>query len=436
MTVTTPTAEDEVPGLCRDLIRIDSTNYGDGSGPGERECAEQVAAWLVGVGLEPTLLETGPRRANVVARVAGRDPQRSPLLVHCHLDVVPADPAGWTLPPFAGEIVDGVVWGRGAVDMKDMDAMVLSVVRARMREGRPPARDLVLAFVADEEAGSTQGAHRLVSEHAELFDGIREGIGEVGGFSVQVGDRRLYLVEAAEKGLAWMRLVAEGRAGHGSMINNANAVTEIAQAVAALGLHRFPVALTDTTRRFLAELAEVIGTPVDPADPDAALAQLGPIAAMLGAGLRNTANPTVLAAGLKHNVIPGQASALVDGRFLPGQEEEFLATVDRLVGPTVRREMVVQDDALEHPFDGDLVQAMRMALVAEDPAAAVLPYLFSGGTDAKAFSRLGVAAYGFSPLRLPADMDFAGMFHNVDERVPVDALRFGVRVLDRFLDLC
>jgi len=372
-----------------------------------------------------------------VVRLAGADPARSPLLIHGHLDVVPADADDWTVHPFSGEVRDGCVWGRGAVDMKDMDAMTLAVVRQRVREGRPPARDLVLAFLADEEAGGHSGAHRLVDDRPDLLDGITEGIGEVGGFSVTVGpEHRLYLLETAEKGLAWMRLVASGRAGHGSMLNDDNAVTAVAEAVARLGRHRFPLRPTPTVRRFLAEVSDALGIDLDPDDLDAVVHKLGPIATLIGATLRNTVNPTMLTAGYKVNVIPGHAEAHVDGRFLPGYEDEFFSELDELIGPDVRRELVDHQRALESEFEGRLVDAAGAALRAEDPGARPVPYTLSGGTDAKAFSRLGIRCLGFAPLRLPPDLNFAGMFHGVDERVPVDALRFGTRVLDRFLDLC
>ena len=431
-----PTAADEVVDLCRDLIRIDTTNNGDQSGPGERRAAEYVADKLAEVGLEPRILESEPRRASVVARVAGEDPGRPALLVHGHLDVVPADAADWKADPFSGEIADGCVWGRGAVDMKDMDAMMLAVTRQRLREGRRPPRDLVLAFLADEEAGGAYGARWLVDNHPELFEGCTEAIGEVGGFSVTVrDDLRLYPIQAAEKGMAWMRLTAQGRAGHGSMLNADNAVTELCEAVARLGRHRFPLRVTTTVRAFLEELSEVLGVELDPDDMDATVAKLGPLARLVGATLRDTVNPTMLAAGYKVNVIPQGATAQVDGRFLPGTEEEFLAQVDELLGPQVRREFVRRDIALETDFDGALVDAMGAALRAEDPAARIIPYCLSGGTDAKSFSRLGMRSFGFSPLRLPPDLDFSGMFHGVNERVPVDGLVFGVKALDRFLSL-
>ncbi|WP_030418049.1 M20/M25/M40 family metallo-hydrolase [Streptomyces sp. SCSIO 75703] len=434
-TADSATGEDEVVDLCRELIRIDTSNYGDHSGPGERKAAEYVAEKLAEVGLEPRIFESHPGRASTVARIEGEDPSRPALLIHGHTDVVPANADDWTHHPFSGEIADGCVWGRGAVDMKDMDAMTLAVVRERMRTGRKPPRDIVLAFLADEEAGGTYGAKHLVRHHPELFEGVTEAIGEVGGFSFTVNEKlRLYLVETAEKGMHWMRLTVDGTAGHGSMTNDDNAITELCDAVARLGRHQWPVRVTKTVRAFLDELSDALGTELDPENMEETLAKLGGIARMIGTTLRNSAAPTMLGAGYKVNVIPGQAVAHVDGRFLPGYEEEFLADLDRILGPRVRREDVHADKALETDFDGRLVDAMQTALSAEDPIARAVPYMLSGGTDAKSFDDLGIRCFGFAPLKLPPELDFAGMFHGVDERVPVDGLKFGVRVLDRFLD--
>ncbi len=430
------TAPQEVAGLASDLIRIDSTNTGDDSGPGERAAAEHVAELLAEVGLEPTVLESRPKRTSVITRVEGTDPSRPALLIHGHLDVVPADPADWQVHPLSGEVAEGCVWGRGAVDMKDMDAMMLAVFRQRLREDRRPPRDVVLAFLADEEAGGNHGAGWLVDNHPGLFDGVSEAIGEVGGFSTTIGGRRLYLLQTAEKGIAWMRLTARGRAGHGSMLNPENAVTEIAEAVGRIGRHEWPVRLTPSVTAFLESACEALGVGFDPADPAAVLAKLGPIARMIGATLTNTANPTMLTAGYKVNVIPQSASAQIDGRFLPGHEDEFFAGIDQLLGPGVRREFVNHHIAVETTFDGALVEAMAAALLRTDPDAQVVPYCLSGGTDAKSFSRLGIRCFGFSPLRLPAELDFSGLFHGVDERVPLSALDFGCEVLDHFIDLC
>lgn len=427
--------QDEVVELCRDLIRFASVNDGTGRGKGEREAAEFVAGQLAEVGLEPTVLESAPNRTSVVARMEGEDSSRPALLIHAHLDVVPAEPKAWTYDPFAAEVADGAIWGRGAIDMLDMDAMTLAVVRDRMRTGRKPPRDVVLAFVADEEAGGVYGAQWLVEKHAHLFDGCTEAISEVGGFSLSVDDDlRLYMIETAQKGMAWMRLTATGTAGHGSMVNDDNAVTRLCEAVARLGAYEFPVHVTKTVRAFLGEIGDAFGLELDPDDMEGTVAKLGPLARVVGATLRGTANPTMLDAGYKHNVIPGTASAMVDGRFLPGFEQEYERELDEAIGPGITREYVHYDIALETEFEGALVDAMAGALKAEDPGARAVPYMLSGGTDAKSFSRLGMRCFGFSPLRLPADLDFSGMFHGVDERVPIESLQFGVRVLDRFLD--
>ena len=437
MTPDATSAEHEVAQLCSELIRIDSTNRGNGEGH-ERHAAEYVAGRLAEVGIDSELFESAPGRTSVVARIEGAYPSRDAMLIHGHLDVVPADAADWQKHPFSGEIADdGCVWGRGAVAMKDMDAMTLAVVRDRMRSGRKPPRDIVLAFVADEEAGGAFGARWLVENKPELFEGCTEAISEVGGFSYTLDNGlRLYLIETAQKGIAWMKLTVTGRAGHGSMTAADNAVTELCEAVARLGRHEFPLRLSKTVRRFLEEIADATGIEFDPDDPEATVARLGAMGRLVGATLRDTANPTQLQAGYKVNVIPGQAVAYIDGRFLPGSEEEFEQTVAEVLGPRVQREWVWHDQALETTFDGALIDAMSAAIRAEDPDGRPIPYMLSGGTDGKSFARLGMRIFGFSPLRLPKDLDFTGMFHGIDERVPVDGLQFGVRVLDRFLDDC
>ena len=432
-------AEEEVVGLASDLIRIDTTNTGDPQTlVGERVAAEYVAAKLGEVGFETTYVESGaPGRGNVVARLAGADPSRGALLVHGHLDVVPADASEWSVHPFSGTVQDGYLWGRGAVDMKDMVAMTVAVARQLKRDGVVPPRDLVFAFLADEEAGGLQGSQWLVDHRPELFEGCTEAIGEVGGFSITIGDSvRAYLIETAEKGIAWLRLRVRGRPGHGSMLHEDNAVTLLAEAVAKLGRHRFPLVLTETVREFLARIGELTGLEFPEDDLDGAVAKLGSVARAVGATLRDTANPTMLDAGYKANVIPSVAEAVVDCRVLPGRQAAFERELDELLGPEVEREWVVNLPPVQTTFDGDLVGAMSAAILAEDPQATLIPYMLSGGTDAKAFARLGIRCFGFAPLRLPPDLDFASMFHGVDERVPVEALTFGTRVLDRFLRSC
>ena len=432
-------AEEEVVGLASDLIRIDTTNTGDPQTlVGERVAAEYVAAKLGEVGFETTYVESGaPGRGNVVARLAGADPSRGALLVHGHLDVVPADASEWSVHPFSGTVQDGYLWGRGAVDMKDMVAMTVAVARQLKRDGVVPPRDLVFAFLADEEAGGLQGSQWLVDHRPELFEGCTEAVGEVGGFSITIGDSvRAYLIETAEKGIAWLRLRVRGRPGHGSMLHEDNAVTLLAEAVAKLGRHRFPLVLTETVREFLARIGELTGLEFPEDDLDGAVAKLGSVARAVGATLRDTANPTMLDAGYKANVIPSVAEAVVDCRVLPGRQAAFERELDELLGPEVEREWVVNLPPVQTTFDGDLVAAMSAAILAEDPQATLIPYMLSGGTDAKAFTRLGIRCFGFAPLRLPPDLDFASMFHGVDERVPVEALTFGTRVLDRFLRSC
>lgn len=425
----------EVVDLCRDLIRIDTSNYGDGSGPGERKAAEHVASLLDEVGIEPRLVEDVPGRSNVVAHWGGQPSDAGDaLLLHGHLDVVPAAAEDWTHHPFAGEVDDGYLWGRGAVDMKDFDAMLLSVVRARARSGRVPARPVVLCFTADEEAGGHQGAQLLVENHRELFEGCTAAVGEVGGFTTTVRGQRIYLIEAAEKGMAWLRLRARGTAGHGSMINHHNAVTELAAAVARIGAHEWPVRLTPAMETLLAAVAGIAGTEATPENAEQLVGEFESSARMLGAVIRNTLNPTMLEAGYKVNVVPSEATAYLDGRFLPGYEDEFFATLDELCGPHVTSEFVSHQQPWESETSGDLMSAMTRSILAEDPDGLVSPYLMSGGTDAKHFRTLGMTSYGFAPLRLPADLDFGSLFHGVDERVPVDALEFGARVFDRFLD--
>jgi acetylornithine deacetylase/succinyl-diaminopimelate desuccinylase-like protein len=430
--------EDEAVEFAGQLIRIDTSNTAaeDTLKP-ERPAAQWVAEKLGEVGYETTYVESGaPGRGNVVARLAGSDPDRGALLVHGHLDVVPADATEWSVHPFSGAIQDGYLWGRGAVDMKDMDAMMLAVARWFKRDGLVPPRDIIFAFVADEEAGGTYGAKWLVEHRPELFADATEAIGEVGGFSVTLpGGARAYLIETAEKGIRWLSLHATGTAGHGSMVQHDNAVAKLAAAVTRLGSHRFPEVHRGSVREFLAGVTALTGIEFPEGDVEGTLGKLGGISRMIGATLRDTANVTMFNAGYKANVVPSQASASVDCRVLPGREEAFEAELDEILGPEVARDWLSLPP-VETTFDGALVDAMAHAVLAEDPEARTLPYMLSGGTDAKHFGRLGIRCFGFAPLRLPADLDFSALFHGVDERVPVDALQFGTRALQRFLREC
>ncbi|MYR62098.1 M20/M25/M40 family metallo-hydrolase [Streptomyces sp. SID625] len=435
-------ALDEVVRFTSDLIRIDTTNRGGGDCR-ERPAAEYAAEQLAAAGTRPVLLERTPGRTNVVARIEGTDPSAPALLVHGHLDVVPAQAADWSVHPFSGEVRDGVVWGRGAVDMKNMDAMILAVVRSWAREGVRPRRDLVVAFTADEEASAEDGSGFLAEEHPELFEGCTEGISESGAYTFHDGaGRQIYPIAAGERGTAWLKLTARGRAGHGSRVNTENAVTRLAAAITRIGAHQWPLRLIPTVRAALTELAALYGLEAEPASlvgadgadgVDVLLDKLGPAARLVEATLRNSANPTMLDAGYKVNVIPGEAVAHVDGRYLPGGEDEFRATLDRLTGPDVDWEFHHREVAIQAPVDSPTFAAMRAAVQEFAPEGHVVPYCMAGGTDAKQFSRLGITGYGFSPLKLPEGFDYDALFHGVDERVPVEALHFGVRVLDRFL---
>ncbi len=430
------TLEEEVVKICQDLIRIPSVNYGEGRGD-EKAVAEYVVASLAEVGIKATIYESAPNRCNVIANIEGADTSRPGLVVHGHIDVVPANAADWSVDPFAAEIRDGMIWGRGAVDMKNVDAMILAIVRKWARTGYKPPRNIVLAFFADEEAGMTFGSRWMAAEHPEVFAGCTEAISEVGGFSVTVGDgKRLYFVEAAQKGIHWMKLTAAGRAGHGSMMNDENALTALSEAVAKIGNFNWPQRYTDTVKILFRKIAQATGKPYDEKDLRPLLKEIGPTARMIGATLQNTANPTMLEAGYKANVIPGSASAVIDGRFLPGYEDELNETIRSIIGPDITIETVSRDIALEVNFEGDLVDAMCNAITKHDPEGIPVPYLMSGGTDNKALSELGIIGYGFSPLRLPADLDFMALFHGVDERVPISGLEFGVNVLADFLENC
>ena len=428
--------ETEAIQICQDLIRIPSVNFGDGKGD-EKAIADYVVKSLAEAGIESTIYEPAPGRCNVMARIKGDNPDRAGLVVHGHLDVVPANAADWSVDPFCGEIIDGMIWGRGAVDMKNMDAMILATVRDWSRTGFVPPRDIVLAFFADEEAGSIYGSHWLVDKHPELFAGCSEAISEVGGFSVTLTNgKRLYMIETAEKGIHWMKLTAHGRAGHGAVENNENALTRLAESVAKIGNHQWPQRYSDTVKTLFKKVAAVTGKAYDEKDLRPLIAEMGFAGRMIVPILQNSANPTMLEAGYKANVIPGSASAVIDGRFIPGFEDELNETIASLIGPHISIETITRDKALEVPFEGDLVDAMCVAILKEDPEAIPVPYVMFGGTDNKALAELGIIGYGFSPLKLDEDFDFGAMFHGVDERVPVEGLIFGVRVLKDFLENC
>jgi acetylornithine deacetylase/succinyl-diaminopimelate desuccinylase-like protein len=437
------TSGDDIVSIAQDLIRIDTSNYGDAPGPGEAEAADYVAGFLRELGLTPVLRESEPGRRSLTALWEGADPSRPPLVVHGHLDVVPAFEQEWSVPPFAGEVIDGVLWGRGAVDMKGIDAMYLAAAQRMIREGRKPARDIVLAFFADEEHGGARGAKWMATEHPDDFRGsgglmASEAISEVGGFSVQVAGRRTYLIQTAEKGIQWLRLVAQGVQGHGSLVHGDNAVTHLAGAMARIGSYQWPLDVTPTVDHLLRGAAELLEIEYEPTEECVAriVAGLGPVSRMIEASVRNTSNPTMMDAGYKVNVIPDTATGYVDTRYLPGQQEDVLRKVEELAGSHVKVEPYIEERSMEFPFESPLVERMIAALRAVDPDAVVLPYSLMGGTDNKHLAGIGITGYGFAPLQLPAELDFSSLFHAVDERVPVKSLEVGADVVERFLADC
>lgn len=415
--------------LCSRLIRFDTSNFGGGESRGERAAAEWAASVLADAGFEPAVLESAPGRANTVVRIPGLDASAPALLVHGHLDVVPAEAADWSFDPFSGEVRDGSVWGRGALDIKDMDAMMLAFARHLARTGVRPPRDIVLALVADEEDTGRFGSGFLVERHPQLFEGVGAGISESGGHLVRLpGGGRLYPIAAAERGSAWLTVTARGTAGHGSRRSSDNALVKLAAAIGRIAAHEWPIRIAPTVQALLDGLSAHFGRPIDPAD----LSVLGDAAHLVSNTLADTLNPTMLKAGYKHNVIPSEATAALDGRILPGTEEEFFATVDALLGPGFSR---VGD--LSSPVSADHhapdFAAMAAALRAYDPQALVLPYCMTGGTDAKSFARIGIPGYGFVPGQAPEGFEAWNYVHGVDEHVPVESLAFGAAVLTTYL---
>ncbi|MHC3001355.1 hypothetical protein OK17_03500 [Gordonia sp. GN26] len=414
--------------MAQALIRIDTTNYCEGKSAGEDVAAEYVSQLLREVGLEPTTYEAAPGRANVIARWKGKDSSLPALMVHAHLDVVPADASQWSVDPFGGVIKDGMLWGRGAVDMKDMVAMILASVRDMIRRGEQPNRDIVLAFFADEEDNSSQGSLYMIENHPEVFEGVDTAISEVGGFSVEVNGRKVFLIQTGEKGILWLKLRATGTTGHASRITKDNAIMDVAEAVCRIGREPWQVSLTATTEALIERLRDIGGFSAD-TDPTEIAEATGSCASFVQPGLLTVANVTMINGGYMANVIPGDASAFIDVRVLPGQRDEVLGRIRELAGPDVEIEIYHDVEGTESAFDGPLVDAMASAIQTHCPDADVAPYLLAAGTDNAFLAGIGIRGYGFCPLLLPADFDFPSMFHGIDERVPLDSLVFGQAVL-------
>lgn len=424
----------EAVAITADLVSIDSTNTGDPAtiGDGETRVCRRIAEYLDEVGISSELVESVPGRGSLFARIEGADPEAGGLVVHGHVDVVPAVAEDWTVPPFAGEIRDGWLYGRGTVDMKNMIGMMLAVVRHYRREGIVPRRPLLLAFFADEEAAGIMGAKWVVRERPEIFDGMTQALSEVGGWSVPVDGRRLYPIAVAEKGVAWATVTAHGTAAHASRPTGDNAVAAIAGAVHRVADLDFPVQPTEANTALAAAVGRLAGGSGEVAELPDRLGVLGHFGPLVSASLSHTASPTVLSAGYKTNVIPTEARAEIDCRVLPGGEDTFRAEIEQELGPDVTVEWI-WEPPIAAPADAPFVEVIREAVMQSDPDAMVVPYLLPASTDNKHLAPLGIDGYGFVPLRVPDEFDVFGHFHAVDERVPVDALHFGADVLARVL---
>ncbi len=434
----------DVIDLLSQLIGFDTSNWGGGRAHGELECAEWIAGQLEDIGLEPQILarEDAPVRANLVVRVRGHDSTLAPLLVHGHLDVVPAEAEQWSHDPFTAVVSDGWVIGRGAMDMKDMCAAILSTLLQWGDEGIRPRRDLVVAFVADEEDMGLFGAEWLVADHPRLFSGCRAAVGEDGALWTPVTHAdgstvHLYPLACAERGAMHMRLTARGDSGHGSRPTKDDAAHRLIGAVHRIANHEWPLAMSTVVREQLVQTAEAVGLDVDTDDEDSVLNlidALGKAAGPLRYTVRGSSTPTMLKAGYKVNVVPSLAQAEIDVRCPPGAELAMSATLDELIGPDVEYEYGVQQNALEAGVDTTWYRAMKRAIEAADPEAVVVPMCMGGGSDGKAFARLGMSCYGFSPVMRDPDGRRPTGIHGVDERNSVIGLRAGQRVLRHFLE--
>ncbi len=435
--MTTP----DVVEICSRLLAIDTSNYGIDERSGERAAAEFIAELLEPAGYRPAILESAPRRANVVLRVPGEDRSLPGFLVHGHTDVVPVEHDQWSVDPFGGEVRDGYLWGRGATDMKDAVSMMLDCLLRWQRDGVRPRRDIVFAFVADEETSGRFGAQWLVDEHPELFDGVGGAIGESGGFLVPVADpsgavHRFYPIATAERGIMHLAVTARGAAGHGAQRDSDNSVARLVTALARVAGYRWPMQPPETVREFFDIIGTTLGLTFDLSTHDgfdAALLQIGDLEDCVRSTAQCSSNPTVLRAGEKVNVIPSSAHAQIDVRTLPGTEAETLDILDELLGEGIEREFIENRPGQETTTDTVWYRAMKASIESIDPQAVVIPRMLGGGTDAKSFAKLGIACYGFTPMTQDPEGRTGSGMHGVDERVPVAALRGGTEMMYQFL---
>ena len=428
--------QDRPAELLSRLLRFDTTNP-----PGaERECIEWIRGLLEGLGCEVRIVAAEPERPNLIARLQGEG-DAPPLLLQGHVDVVAAR-GQWTHPPFGGEVHDGFIWGRGALDMKGGVAMMLAAfMRAKAAGLRPPG-DVILCLMSDEEAGSPLGAEFLVREHPELFEGVRYAIGEFGGFRMEIAGRAFYPIMVAEKQVCWSKATLRGPAGHGSMPVRGGAMGSLGRLLERLDRRRLPVHVPEVTRQMIEAIAGELPAPLAlplrgllrPALTDRLLDALGERGRVFDPLLHNTVSATIVSGGEKINVIPDEVTVELDCRLLPGSSPEQAFTELRaLTGVEMEIELVQHDPVPERP---DMAMFDRLSAILRelDPAAKPIPLLLPGVTDGRFFSRLGIQTYGFLPMQLPADMPFMQLIHAADERIPVDAVEFGTQAIQRALE--
>jgi acetylornithine deacetylase/succinyl-diaminopimelate desuccinylase-like protein len=425
--------------LLQKLIRFDTTNP-----PGnEAECVQFIRGLLSAAGIETAVFAKTPERPSLIARIAGEG-KAPPLLLYGHVDVVTTEDQQWRHPPFAGDVVDGYLWGRGALDMKGGVAMMVSALLRAQAEGLALPGDVILAIVPDEEAGGDMGARFLVEEHPEQFEGVRYALGEFGGFTLHVGRCRFYPIQVAEKQICWLRATFRGPGGHGSLPVTGGAMARLARFLGQVDRRRLPVHVTPVAERMFGTMAAALGGAsgrmisqlANPRLAPAALSLLGERVRLFEPLLRNTVSPTILHGSTKINVIPSRVSVELDGRLLPGfKPDDLIGELRPITGDEVEFELVRHDPGPAEP-DMGLFDTLAGVLQESDPDGVPVPLLLSGVTDGRYFSRLGIQTYGFTPMTLPADFDFSRTIHAADERIPVEAVEFGTesiyRVLGRF----
>ncbi len=426
---------EEAIGYLRQLIQFNTTNP-----PGnEKPSAEFLAEILRKEQIEPKIFESAPNRANLVARINGTG-EKPPIMIDGHLDVVPAEPeSAWKYPPFSGELKEGYIWGRGALDMKQAVIANLMAFIVLKRSGIKPKRSLIFTATADEEAGGTFGAKWLVDNQPDLIK-AEYCLGEMGGFSMEIAGKRFYPIEVAEKGVCWLRIRARGEAGHGSLPTKESAPIKLARAVKILGEKKLPYHLTPVVERFFQLLSEnmrgiqgkILKLLTNPKLADLIIDRVLPdkdLARSFWAILHNTANPTILRAGEKTNVIPSEAICEIDGRILPGQSPEgFIQEVRELIGKDYELEIINRLLPASQSPDDPIIKVFEKQIKKHDPEAIIIPNLIPGFTNGSHYSRLGIKYFGFTPVRLKSDERFAELIHGINERVPVDGYKFGLRV--------